>query len=294
MSGRRHGRIVSPRILFVIVPLVLVAAFTNALSDRFFPAYSLPTAAAMGNVAEVHKLLSAGADVEARGQNTLPALYEAAAGGHVEVLQLLLDHGARVEGLGGKSMTPLAHAAVRDQVASMEVLLKAGAKPDGPSGTVPPLYEAVMFGNLNAVRTLLAHGADPNLPYKAGITPLMCVSQHVARARAVTMAQIVAALIDAGATVNARSKGGLTALHFAARHNEPEIAELLISVGAQVNARDPKGATPLHYASQKGGEEMIQVLLSAGADRNVKNKAGQTPVQIAKTPDVAKLLTYQP
>jgi len=279
MSGRRHGRIVSPRILFVIVPLVLVAAFTNALSDRFFPAYSLPTAAAMGNVAEVHKLLSAGADVEARGQNTLPALYEAAAGGHVEVLQLLLDHGARVEGLGGKSMTPLAHAAVRDQVASMEVLLKAGAKPDGPSGTVPPLYEAVMFGNLNAVRTLLAHGADPNLPYKAGITPLMCVSQHVARARA---------------KVNARSKGGLTALHFAARHNEPEIAELLISVGAQVNARDPKGATPLHYASQKGGEEMIQVLLSAGADRNVKNKAGQTPVQIAKTPDVAKLLTYQP
>jgi ankyrin repeat protein len=280
--------------LFVIVPLVIVAAFTNALSDRFFPAYSLPTAAAMGSVAEVHNLLSAGADIEARGQNALPALYEAAAAGHVDVVQLLLDHGARADGTGGNNMTPLALAAARDQAAAMEVLIKAGAKPDGPSGTVPPLYESVMFGNLNAVKTLLVHGADPNIPYKAGITPLMCVSQHVARARAATMAQIVAALIDAGAKVNARSKGGLTALHFAARYSEPEIAELLISVGAQVNARDPKGATPLHYASQKGSEEMIQVLLSAGADRNAKNKAGETPVQIAKTPDIAKLLTYQP
>ena len=293
MSGSRNGKSVSPRILFVLVPLALVAVLTSALSDRLFPAYSLPTAAAAGNLAEVQRLIDRGADIEARGEGGLPALYCAAGEGHVEIVQLLLDKGARVEGLGGKNMTPLAHAAVQDQAAVMEVLIKAGAKPDGPSGTTPPLYEAVMFGSSHAVKTLLAHGANPDIPHSAGVTPLMCVSQHVARASDTTMVQIAQALLDAGAKVDARSKGGLTALHYAARHNEPRIASLLLSAGADVNARAPKGMTPLHYAAQKGAEEVVQVLLSAGAKRTVQNAAHQTPAQIAKTADIVKLLQYQ-
>lgn len=294
MSQKGKGKAVSPRILFVIVPLVIVAALANALSDRFFPAYSLPTAAAAGNVAEVQKLLAAGADVEARDKNSLPPLYEAAAAGHVEVVQLLLDHGAKVEGMGGGNMTPLSLAAGRDQLKVMEALLAAGAKPDGASGSVPALYEAVMFGRPQAVKLLLAHDADPNVSYKGGVTPLMCASLHTKSARAEDMLEICRALVAAGAKVNASSRAGLTPLHYAARSNEATLAGFLLSAGADVNARDPKGMTPLHYAAQKGSEEVVQVLLNAGAKRDLKNRAGQTPAQLAQDPDLLKLLQYQP
>ena len=49
-----------------------------------------------------------------------------------------------------------------------------------------------------------------------------------------------------------------------------EIVQALIDKGADVNAKDKKGATALMLASQKGYKEIVQLLITKGADVNAK------------------------
>jgi ankyrin repeat protein len=87
-------------------------------------------------------------------------------------------------------------------------------------------------------------------------------------------------------------RGGLTALHFAVRENDPDSAAALIEAGADVNQVSEFGWTPLLTATQnrfyqlgkyfiEGGDyptrkpdmdhlEFIKLLLAAGADPNLR------------------------
>jgi S1-C subfamily serine protease len=56
------------------------------------------------------------------------------------------------------------------------------------------------------------------------------------------------ALLDSGVDVNARDRGGRTALHLAARQGQADVARYLLSRGADLNARDAVGRTPLMLA----------------------------------------------
>jgi ankyrin repeat protein len=50
------------------------------------------------------------------------------------------------------------------------------------------------------------------------------------------------------ADVNTRNNAGVTPLHWAARYDQKEEAELLLAHGADVNALDNRGETPLWWA----------------------------------------------
>lgn len=63
-------------------------------------------------------------------------------------------------------------------------------------------------------------------------------------------------LLENGAEVNLKDKGGLIPLHNASSFGHLEIASLLIECGAEVNHPDKWGYTPLHEAAQK-----VRVLL---------------------------------
>lgn len=58
-------------------------------------------------------------------------------------------------------------------------------------------------------------------------------------------------LLESGAEVNLKDKGGLIPLHNASSFGHLEIAGLLIEYGAEVNQPDKWGFTPLHEAAQK-------------------------------------------
>ena len=58
-------------------------------------------------------------------------------------------------------------------------------------------------------------------------------------------------------------KAGNTPLHWAARNNATETAQLLITWGANVNTKNSEEATPLHYAAWKNATETAQLLLEA-------------------------------
>ena len=117
--------------------------------------------------------------------------------------------------------------------------------------------------------------------------------------------------------VNARSKDGFTALHFASYFGQPaaarvliengaavdavaanptqvmplhsaasarnlEAVRLLLEHGAPVNARQQSGWVPIHAAAQNGDRPMVELLLKHGADPALTNADGKTPAAVAR------------
>src|SRR5690348_17138266 len=66
----------------------------------------------------------------------------------------------------------------------------------------------------------------------------------------------VRALIAARANVNAAEPDGMTALHWAARADDVQMAEALIRAGANVKAASRYGVTPLSLAAQNGDQAL--------------------------------------
>jgi ankyrin repeat protein len=80
--------------------------------------------------------------------------------------------------------------------------------------------------------------------------------------------QAVRALLQKKADVNAPQLDGTTALHWAVRSDDVELADLLIRAGAKVTATTRAGATPLQLAAINGNAAMLQALITAGANPN--------------------------
>jgi ankyrin repeat protein len=91
----------------------------------------------------------------------------------------------------------------------------------------------------------------------------------------------VRALLKQHPDVNAPQVDGMTALHWAAYHDDQEIVDLLVRAGANVNAVNRYGVTPLSLACTNGNGEAIDLLLKAGADPNASLPGGETPLMTA-------------
>ena len=82
----------------------------------------------------------------------------------------------------------------------------------------------------------------------------------------------VRSLIQQGEDVNKKSTG-LTPLMFAARHNQPEIAQLLIDNGAKLNSRsDKEGMTALEMAERYKAVDTFEVIQKATEAKKNKKK----------------------
>ncbi|CAH2237098.1 jg21220, partial [Pararge aegeria aegeria] len=102
--------------------------------------------------------------------------------------------------------------------------------------------------------------------------------------------EVAEALLEAGAAVSARDKGGLVPLHNAASYGHVELAALLLRAGTPPNAADRWGFTPLHEAAHKARTQLCALLLAHGADPFLKNQEGQTALELAGADDVRSLL----
>jgi ankyrin len=94
---------------------------------------------------------------------------------------------------------------------------------------------------------------------------------------------VVRALLDKTPTdaVDAAGVDGTTALHWAVRANDQDMANVLIRAGASATARDRYGVTPLYLAAVNGSAAMIGMLLDAGADPNGLAPTGETALMTA-------------
>jgi ankyrin repeat protein len=79
---------------------------------------------------------------------------------------------------------------------------------------------------------------------------------------------VLRSLLQKGADVNAPQIDGTTALHWAVRADDLEMADLLLNAGAKPSVANRDGATPLQLAALNGSAAMIGRLLKAGVDAN--------------------------
>ena len=176
-----------------------------------------------------------------------------------------------------------------------------------------PLHSAIIQDKPEAVKALIAYGADANIEDEHGQTPVLLCAIHGRKA-------ILEALIEAGQSgklseplnINAKDRKGLcalncsvikgdqdlcqillekgkanvdepshkgcTALLYSARGGYDNIVELLINNKANKNHQDASGATALHHSCEKNFNEVVSKLLKAGADPNIQDLVGRTPI----------------
>src|SRR5262249_2682791 len=84
----------------------------------------------------------------------------------------------------------------------------------------------------------------------------------------------VKALLALKADVAAGQADGMTALHWAAYHDNADFVTLLLKAGAPAKAENMFGVTPLALACTNGNAEIVKSLLAAGADANATLKGG--------------------
>src|SRR5687767_530179 len=88
-------------------------------------------------------------------------------------------------------------------------------------------------------------------------------------------------LLEQKADVNGAQTDGMTALHWAAYHDDLETAMRLIAAGANAKATNRYGVTPLSLACTNGNTAIVELLLESGADANVALPGGETALMTA-------------
>jgi ankyrin repeat protein len=219
----------------------------------------------------------------------------------------------------------------------MEALLKAGADPNARLTKHPwymvytdcgnrncgledtegstPFWRAAYATDVEAMRLLVRHGADPNIPTKA---------PPPRRPRAGTPSETIeiegprpvqpvgpglwpatdAASVEPDPSGLPRVKPGdpgVFPIHAAsgvgygegfagnAHRHTPDgwlaaVKYLVEELGADVNARDYNGYNALHHAAARGDNEMILYLVSKGCDVKAVSRTGQTTADMANGP----------
>jgi len=158
---------------------------------------------------------------------------------------------------------PLFDAVHAKDIDAVRALIAQGADVDAIlPGDGSPLIEAARRGRLDIVQALLAAGADPNLAVRGDGAPLIqaALSGHL---------EIVQALVERGANVEIFVPGDETPLINAAQAGSLPIVTYLVERGADVNravqANPGETRSPLSQARKNGHGAVVNYLKSRGA-----------------------------
>ena len=248
-----------------------VAAQAGQKVEEFASGWMTPLmfAAREGDVDSTQALLDGAADVNATAGDGKNALSLAIFNGNYAVASLLIDRKADVNNTDMQRFTPLFWAVDRrnmetapnfpwmvteDPLPLIRKLLDAGANANVLVNNTPrarmragsprivfatALMRAAFSADLELVKLLLAHGADPKVISSDGET-------------------MVSAAAGLG-FIQGYSKGKSAAERL-------EVVKLFVEMGADVNQADDYGITPLMVAGNMGDTAIIQYLVDRGAD----------------------------
>jgi ankyrin repeat protein len=229
------------------------------------------------------------------------ALLIAAVRGHTDVAKTLLEWGADPDEDGGMGYTALHWAAgtwATELVGPNGIARGAVAEWDALAG-LP--REA----KLDFIKTLLAHGADPNArlvkaPPRTGRTKERHWGINREGATPFLLAalagdvRVMRLLVTAGADPRLGTDENTTPLMAAASMGrvpdenpvpEREVLDavkLALELGNDVNAANVLGNTALHAAATNRMNTVVQFLVEKGAQVNARNEDGQTPLAVAE------------
>ncbi|MFC1781263.1 ankyrin repeat domain-containing protein [Planctomycetota bacterium] len=219
------------------------------------------------------------------------SLYEATKAGDLAEVKRLITEGADVNVFNkDDNMTPLGFAAENGLTEIAKVLLENGANADLGDSRIgnTPLILAILDWNAEIVNTLIDNGANVNLTnYVDADDPPLFYAINEDRA------DFVKALLDAGANPRLKSGSGQSLLKLAVEFCNPDVVKLLINAdddvselhkaalrgdilrlqsllneGADINIPDEFGITPIEYALAAGQNDMVNFFIENGVDLN--------------------------
>ncbi|KAG2491731.1 hypothetical protein HYH03_009894 [Edaphochlamys debaryana] len=126
------------------------------------------------------------------------------------------------------------------------------------------------------------------MPGIAGEVDPELVSLLVDGARYGDMEDVHAALTQ-GVPVDSLDGAGRTALHMACANGHEDIIARLLEAGASTSVKNEQGNTPLHWACLNGHKEAVRLLMDKGASAAVLNEAGRTPLDEALSRDYQEI-----
>jgi uncharacterized protein len=140
-----------------------------------------------------------------------------------------------------------------------------------------------------AMRLLVAHGADPNIPtFKPGGRPFagegVRQTQDVSGLPTIPYGGPGVMPLHAASGVGYGEGFAANSHRYAPTGFLPAIKYLVDELGADVNAVDHEGNTPLHLAASRGDTESVLFLVSRGADVKRVNREGNTTADMANGP----------
>ena len=253
-------------------------------------------AARDGAVNAVRALADSGADLNLVDPDGTTALTLAIINGHFDTAVALLDKGANPNVADKNGMTPL-YAAV-----DMNTIQTVWGRP------MPLLEDAVDPAGM--VRSLLAHGADPNLQLKrpiigrhtrnTGDPSLSDGTTALARAAKSGDAKLMKLLLDGGANPQltqadlttvamvAAGGGGQRVYPGSASVSTPATEEdslaalkLAAEAGVDLDAFNMNGDTALHRAAARGADSIVAYLVERGVRLDTQDRRGRTALDVA-------------
>ena len=237
---------------------------------------ALVFAAREGDIESARILLDAGADVNQVTQYGWTALLTAAQNRHYALGTMLLDRGANPNIANKGGWTPLylatdnrnieggdypVRAGDLDHLDFIKTLLAHGADVNARARdstetrtifTMQWLYEdgatpflrAAQSADVELMKLLLTHGADPTIATNNNVTAL-AVAAGIGWVQGVTYErseresrEAVKMCLDLGIDPNVVDRDGRTALHGAAHKGRNDIVQMLVDRGARLDARD--------------------------------------------------------
>jgi ankyrin repeat protein len=136
------------------------------------------------------------------------------------------------------------------------------------------LIQAIKNGDCMSAMTALKNGASPEAQSCLGKTALMWAA-HMGHV------SIIQVLLKVGATSNARGKNGTTALMWAVKSGNIQAVHTLLTAKATVNAHNDYDETALMWAAHAGHAEIVSMLLNAGANVHAREENGKTALKMA-------------
>jgi len=294
----RHRQLVG--VAVTAVAMIAVVATRGARAQE----ESLADAVRRDDAAAVRALLEAETDPNARDDAGATALMWAAAVGSPDVLRVLLDRGADVNAATGAGATALMWAT--GDAGKVRVLIDRGATVGAVTrdGTTA-LVTAARRGNLEAMRVLLAAGADPGASARESAELLRIVHSDHPETRPIlaeaglelsdlaesgppnlaaypaSNPAVMAALLDMGADPNPRGRFPLVGT--AAFQGHLDTVRLLIDRGANLQTTGQHAVTPLMMAAAapRPDPAIVELLIERGADLEARDEAGRTALDWA-------------
>eukprot|EP01063_Lacrimia_lanifica_P024456 TRINITY_DN3235_c2_g1_i1.p1 TRINITY_DN3235_c2_g1~~TRINITY_DN3235_c2_g1_i1.p1 ORF type:complete len:633 (+),score=179.11 TRINITY_DN3235_c2_g1_i1:796-2694(+) len=208
----------------------------------------------------VQLLVDAKADVDCRANDGLSALCLSAIRGYADIVHLLLQAGAEPEP-EGMLPSPLWAAADGGHVGCVRPFIGTSVdlNQKGSDG-LTPCHVCVSHGQDEILAVLLAGGADPNILSDEHYTPL-----HIAAVSDSNQLSCAQKLIAAKAALDEVTAEGETACFLAAETGLADVLRALIDAGADVHKADVEGTTPLQAAEKASQAEAADILKAAEA-----------------------------